>query len=274
MNYIQKGNDIIIWQNDFNLDETLDCGQAFRWRKIDSDFDCSYTGFFLNQPLTISTKDGQFIFHNTTEEDFLNIWMDYFDFKTDYSEIKKLLSKDKTLAKACKFASGIRLLRQDSWEALCSFIISQNNNIPRIKGIISRLCEYYQGFPTPQELASENIDALSFLRAGFRAKYILDASRLVASGELDLDKVAIMPISDARKALMTIKGVGPKVAECALLFGMYRTEAFPIDVWIKRVLEEYYPEGFPSFAKNISGIAQQYLFHYIRNLEKSTSQLV
>ncbi|NLP26144.1 MAG: DNA-3-methyladenine glycosylase 2 family protein [Clostridiales bacterium] len=274
MNYIQKGNDIIIWQNDFNLDETLDCGQAFRWRKIDSDFDCSYTGFFLNQPLTISTKDGQFIFHNTTEQDFLNIWMDYFDFKTDYSEIKKLLSRDKTLAKACKFASGIRLLRQDSWEVLCSFIISQNNNIPRIKGIISRLCEHYQGFPTPQELANENIDSLSFLRAGFRAKYILDASRLVASGELDLDKVAIMPIDDARKALMTIKGVGPKVAECALLFGMYRTEAFPIDVWIKRVLEEYYPEGFPSFAKNISGIAQQYLFHYIRNLEKSTSQLV
>ena len=157
------------------------------------------------------------------------------------------------MAKACKFASGIRLLRQDSWEVLCSFIISQNNNIPRIKGIISRLCEHYQGFPTPQELANENIDSLSFLRAGFRAKYILDASRLVASGELDLDKVAIMPIDDARKALMTIKGVGPKVAECALLFGMYRTEAFPIDVWIKRVLEEYYLKA-SCFAKIFLGL--------------------
>lgn len=270
MEYIQKNNDIIVWQDDFNLDETLDCGQAFRWEKVNGDFDCSYSGFFLNNPLTISAKNDQFIFHNTSEQDFLNIWVNYFDFETDYNAIKKLLSKDETLAKACEFAGGIRLLRQDKWEALCSFIISQNNNIPRIKGIISRLCEHYQGFPTPQQLATENVDSLSFLRAGFRAKYILDASRLVATGELDLDKVATMPIDDARRALMTIKGVGPKVAECALLFGMYRIEAFPVDVWIKRVLEQYYPDGFPEFAKEVSGIAQQYLFHYIRNLQKNT----
>ncbi len=273
MKYIQKDNNIIVWQNDFNLNETLDCGQAFRWEKISTSFDCTYKGFYLNHPITISAKGDHFIFHDTSEQDFLNIWVNYFDFETDYGKIKKLLSKDKTLAKACEFAGGIRLLRQDKWEALCSFIISQNNNIPRIKGIISRLCAHYQGFPSPQQLALENIDSLSFLRAGFRAKYLLDASRRIANGELDLGEIAAMPINDARKALMSIKGVGPKVAECALLYGMYRIEAFPIDVWIKRVLEQYYPNGFPEFANEYAGIAQQYLFHYIRSLQKSTTQM-
>ena len=268
MNYEIKNNDIILEQPDFDLDETLDCGQAFRWEKIPSSHGCTYSGYFLDKPLKISQDNGIFVFHDTTEDDFLNIWCDYFDFFTDYGKIKEILSQDETLKKACEFAGGIRLLRQDSWECLCSFIISQNNNIPRIKGIISRLCEHYGHFPTAAEMAAETVESLGYLRAGFRAKYLVDASGKTASGEIDLNAVSKLPLEDAQKTLMQIKGVGPKVAQCVLLFGMHHTDAFPVDVWIKRVMTEYYPVGLPDCAKGIEGIAQQYLFHYIRNLEK------
>ncbi|WP_295069641.1 DNA glycosylase [Ruminococcus sp.] len=272
MDYRIQGNDIIVYEPDLDLDETLDCGQAFRWKKIPSDHICTYEGAFVNNKLTISQTDkGSFIFHNTDENDFVSKWINYFDFETDYSELKKTFSEDETLSKACKFAGGIRLLRQDSWECLISFIISQNNNIPRIKGIIDRLCENYHGrFPDYEKLSAETPDSLSYLRSGFRAKYIADAASKVANGTIELSAISKMPIDEARSALKQIKGVGPKVAECVLLFGMYRTEAFPIDVWIKRVLAEYYPNGFPEFAKKDAGIAQQYLFHYIRSISKQS----
>ena len=270
MDYCVRNNDILVSEKDLDLDETLDCGQAFRWRKTATDYDCTYTGSFINDRLTVSqVKAGEFIFHDTTEADFLAKWRDYFDFDTDYSELKRCFSEDVTLSKACEFAGGIRLLRQDSWECLISFIISQNNNIPRIKGIIDRLCDNYGGkFPTAEQLSQETPDSLAYLRSGFRAKYLCDGAYRVDSGETDLAKIAAAPIDEARAALKAIKGVGPKVAECVLLFGMHRVEAFPIDVWIKRVLAEYYPDGFPEFARDNAGIAQQYLFHYIRNLNK------
>ena len=269
MDYTVKNNDIIVSESDLDLDETLDCGQAFRWKKIDSDYDCTYEGYFINDYLKVSqTKKGEFIFHDTDENTFINKWLDYFDFSTDYFELKRQFSEDETLSKACKFAGGIRLLKQNSWECLISFIISQNNNIPRIKGIIDRLCGNYGGeFPAPHQLAEETPDSLSYLRSGFRAKYIADAAHRISEGTTDLAAIAKMPIDEARTELKKILGVGPKVAECVLLFGMYRTEAFPIDVWIKRVLAEYYPDGFPTFAAQNAGIAQQYLFHYIRNLK-------
>ncbi|SFW15765.1 DNA-3-methyladenine glycosylase family protein [Ruminococcus flavefaciens] len=270
MDYRVQGRDIIVHEPDLDLDETLDCGQAFRWKKISSDYECTYEGFFINDKLMISQESkGNFIFHNTSENDFVSKWIRYFDFETDYSELKRCFSEDETLSKACKFAQGIRLLRQDSWECLISFIISQNNNIPRIKGIIDRLCEHYHGkFPESKQLCCETEESLAYLRSGFRAKYILDAASKTSCSEISLDKIAIMPIDEARTALKQIKGVGPKVAECVLLFGMYRTEAFPIDVWIKRVLAQYYPNGFPEFAREKGGIAQQYLFHYIRSIAK------
>ena len=272
MDYRVQGKDIIVYEPDLDLDETLDCGQAFRWKKIHSDYISTYEGAFLNDYLRISqTGKGSFIFHDTDENDFISKWIDYFDFETDYSELKRCFSEDDTLAKACSFAGGIRLLRQDSWECLISFIISQNNNIPRIKGIIDRLCEHYNGiFPDADTLSEETADSLGYLRSGFRAKYIADAADKVHTGITKLDEIAKMPIDDARTELKKIKGVGPKVAECVLLFGMYRTDAFPKDVWIKRVLSEYYPKGFPEFAAEKAGIAQQYLFHYIRNLHTQT----
>lgn len=264
MDYSVKNNDIIVYEKDFGLDDTLDCGQAFRWKKTAPD---TYEGYFLDTYLKISQNGNTFTFHDTKEKDFLNVWYDYFDFGTDYSELKRQFSEDTTLAKACEFAGGIRLLKQNAWECLISFIISQNNNIPRIKGIIDRLCSHYGKFPTAETLAAETPESLEYLRSGFRAKYICDAVKKVCDGTTDLEKIKSMPIDDARTELRKIKGVGAKVSECVLLFGMYRTEAFPVDVWIKRVMEEYYPNGFPDFTDK--GIAQQYLFHYIRNLNKS-----
>lgn len=266
MDYKTDGCDILLFQEDFNLDETLDCGQAFRWVKTDVN---TYSGYYLNFPLTISCEDsGKHLFRlkNTTERDFLDKWYNYLDLSTDYGELKKRFSEDETMSKACNYAGGIRILRQDSWEALSSFIISQNNNIPRIKGIIGRLCEHYGGYPSAENMRSETVDSLEFLRSGFRAKYLVDAVEKVLSGSVSLSEITSMPIDEARKALMTIKGVGPKVAECALLFGMHRVEAFPIDVWVKRVMERWYPNGLPDCIKGYEGIAQQYLFHYIRNL--------
>ena len=266
MDYYVKDNDIILNEKDLDLDETLDCGQAFRWKKVGSDYKCTYEGSFFNDSLRISEiSKGNFILHNTSEEEFLGRWVDYFDLRTNYSELKKQFSEDETLSKACEFAGGIRLLKQNSWECLISFIISQNNNIPRIKGIIDRLCEKYGGFPSAEQMRGVTADDLAYLRSGFRGKYLSDAVDCVNCGTVNLAEIAAAPIDEAREALKKIKGVGPKVAECVLLFGMHRTEAFPVDVWIKRVLAEYYPDGFPEFAKENAGIAQQYLFHYIRN---------
>ncbi len=260
--YRVENDDIVAKIADFDLDETLDCGQAFRWEKLS---DNCYRGEAYNTPLTIADEgEGLFRFKNTTEPQFLSVWRNYFDLDSDYGDIKSRISADETMRKACEYAGGIRLLRQDAWEALCSFIISQNNNIPRIKGIIHRLCEHFGGFPTAEALSSCTPDDLAFLRAGFRAKYIVDAAKKVAAGEVSLDRVRNAPIEDARKELMTIIGVGPKVAECALLYGMYRVEAFPVDVWIKRVMAKYYPSGLPECCIGIQGIAQQYLFHYMR----------
>ena len=269
MNYKIDGKDILIFQKDFDLDDTLDCGQAFRWVKIDEN---TYAGHYFNTPLTIKCEDkkaGIFRLYNTDESALFNTWYEYFDLGTDYSWMKERFSQDETLLKACEYAGGIRILKQNGWEALSSFIISQNNNIPRIKGIIGRLCEHYNGYPDPSQMAPETVESLSFLRSGFRAKYIVDAVSKINSGELNLDEISMLPIEEARKALMTIKGVGPKVAECVLLFGMYRTEAFPIDVWVKRVMERWYPNGLPDCVKGYEGIAQQYLFHYIRTTNQA-----
>ena len=159
---------------------------------------------------------------------------------------------------------GIRILHQEPWEAICSFIISQNNHIPRIKGIIGRLCESFGeplgsgdfAFPSPERLAVLDISALAPLRAGFRAGYLLDAAKKIATGEVSLEALSILPLEEARASLQKIRGVGPKVAECALLYGCGRMDAFPIDVWMKRVMAECYPQGLPACIQGYEGIAQ------------------
>lgn len=267
MDYEVKNEGIILSEENMSLDDTLDCGQAFRWEAVSSDYYRTYKGFFKNIPLTISETErdsGRFILHGVSEDDFLNIWFDYFDLGTDYGELKRRFFEDETLSKACRYAKGVRLLKQDGEECLISFILSQNNNIPRIKGIIGRLCEMYGGFPDFEMMKGVTADDLATLRAGFRAKYIEDCVRRVTSGEVSLEDIAKMPTEEAKKVLMTVKGIGPKVAMCVLLFGFYKTDAYPVDVWIKRVNERFYPNGLPKCVRGVEGIAQQYLFHYIR----------
>ncbi len=272
MKYEVVEKNIEIIAKDFDLEQTLDCGQAFRWEKVSEN---TFEGIAKGKFLRISSQDDKIVFHDTTPQDFEQIWVEYFDLETDYTDIKKLLCADSTLKTACDYAGGIRILRQDAWETVCSFIISQNNNIPRIKGIIARLCESFgekidggYTFPTAQALCGKSVEDLAPLRAGFRAKYIIDAAQKFASGEISCDTVSGADLDDARNVLMAIKGVGPKVADCALLFGFYKLDAFPKDVWIKRVMEKYYPKGLPKYAVKYGGVAQQYLFHYERMIGK------
>ena len=268
-NVTYKNNNVyIIGIEEFDLKQTLDCGQAFRWEEIDG----KWQGIAFNKPLVLEKdQNGTIVLYNTTKEDFELIWKDYFDLERDYSKIIEEISKNNILKTASLYGKGIRVLNQEPWETLCSFIISQNNNIKRIKGIISRLCQSFgeeingfYTFPTPQKIACLEIDDLAPLRSGFRAKYILDAARKVASGQVDLSKLKSIPIDNAREELMKIKGVGPKVADCALLFSHKHIEAFPKDVWIKRAMNVLFDGKLPDYAEKYAGIVQQYIFFYAR----------
>lgn len=253
---------------DFLPDEIFDCGQCFRWEKAE---DGSWSGIAHGRRLTVSLRGDELTLRGTDRAGFDSLWRDYFDLGRDYGAVKEFLSADPVLREAAAYSPGIRILRQEPWETLCSFIISQNNNIPRIKGIISRLCENFgkdlggaYSFPSAETLAGLDESDLAPLRCGFRARYILDAARRVAGGEVDLGGLSDIPLSDAHAALESITGVGPKVADCTLLFGCGRLECFPVDVWMKRILARYYPGGFPEKYLVYGGIAQQYLFNLAR----------
>ncbi len=253
----------------FDLPQTLDCGQAFRWEEKENGI---WQGVAFNKYLELEKlEDGTVVLYNTSEQEFNDIWRKYFDLDRDYGKIINAISSNEILKKASAYGEGIRILNQEPWETLCSFIISQNNNIKRIKGIISRLCETfgedmggYYSFPSPQKISSLTLEDLEVLRSGFRAKYILDAAKKVASGEIDLNGLKSVSIDDARNELMKIKGVGPKVADCALLFSLQHITAFPKDVWIKRALEVLFDGELPEEAKDYAGIVQQYIFFYAR----------
>lgn len=270
-------NDIIFENNkitiknaaNFDLEQTLDCGQAFRWQKDENGV---WSGIAFDRYIKLYKADNDIVILNTNKEDFYSIWFNYFDLERDYNAIINEISINKTVANAAKFGGGIRILNQDGWEALCSFIISQNNNIPRIKGIIERLCQNFgtetEGgytFPSADTLARLTIEDLAPLRCGFRAKYIIDAAQKVSNGAINLELLKKQEYFDARKTLMTIKGVGPKVADCVLLYGLGHFEAFPRDVWINRALDQLFNGELPPCTEKYGGIIQQYIFYYIRN---------
>ncbi len=264
-----NNNAIIKGLDNFDLPSTLDCGQAFRWSCDDEGV---WSGIAFGKYLRIEKKEnGDIILYNTDSESFNAIWKDYFDFERDYNLIINSISKNKILKDAAEFGKGIRVLNQEPWETLCSFIISQNNNIKRIKGIIKTLCDNFgkkidggYTFPSADRLAKLSVDDLAVLRAGFRAKYILDAALKVNSGEIDLTALSSMPVDSAREILMKIKGVGPKVADCALLFSHKHINAFPKDVWIKRAMAVLFNGELPKEAIPYAGIVQQYIFFYAR----------
>ena len=264
----QNGNIELHEAKNFVLIETLDCGQAFRWQEISPNM---WQGVAFGRLLKIGSADGIITLYDTTEEDFNLIWREYFDLDRNYGEILSTLSQNEVLKTAGEFAGGIRILKQEPWEALCSFIISQNNNIPRIKGIVERLCENFgdeieggYSFPTAQKISKLTLDDLAVLRSGFRAKYILDGAIKFANNEINHNVLYKGDIDDARAELEKIKGVGPKVADCVLLFGYGRIEAFPRDVWIKRAMEKLFDGKLPDVAVGYEGIVQQYIFHYAR----------
>ncbi len=267
MNYIVE-NDYIKIEKNFDLAQTLDCGQAFRWKEEEG-FWCGIAfGKFLKLK-----QDESFIYFYCGEKDFNEVWAEYFDLNTDYEEIKAEISRlDERLIDITKFAPGIRILKQDAWEGLCSFIISQNNNIARIKGIVQRLCENFgektdfgYTFPSLETIAKCSEDDLAPIKSGFRAKYILSAANMLNDGEIDVNDIKEMDIDKAREELKKIKGVGPKVADCALLYGFYKTECFPMDVWMIRAMKELLPNLDPKDLGKNAGIAQQYIFHYSRH---------
>ena len=306
---------------DFNLDHIFDCGQCFRWSRQE---DGSYTGIAMGKAVNVSLKEvpagegsgadgtcgpgegqprlesGKFqprldlVIDNCSKEDFEKIWRSYLDLDRDYGAIKATLAEsDQVMAKAIEGGSGIRILKQELWETMVSFIISQNNNIPRIKGCIENLArlfgepagEYggveYFNVPSAEVMSCLTAEDLAPCRLGYRAPYLVETARQVMErGGVEAvaaDLEAASTPEEACEYLRGFQGVGPKVASCIALFGLGRLGAFPIDVWVRRVMNRLYGidekdiKGMNAYAAEHfgvnGGIAQQYLFYYIRGLD-------
>ena len=263
--------------SDFNLERIFECGQCFRF---DADEKGEYTGVAFGRAVRLRCEgsgDELRVFISGSLNDFESIWREYFDLDRDYAQIRKQLSIDDYMKKATEFGKGIRILRQDKWEALCSFIISQCNNIPRIKSIISALCREFGneiefeggicfGFPSAERIAALSESDLAPLRCGYRAEYIISAARSVADGKICLESLSKLEPAKARAELKKLRGVGDKVADCAALFGLHMLDSFPLDVWMKRAIKDQYGKGFdPAVFSPYAGIAQQYIFYYARS---------
>ena len=281
MKYTEQNGTIYV--NDlkyYDLRQIFDCGQCFRFQPnqdgVWSGVTCGkYLQLVQRHPNTVEITGVTVEEFETYIKTFLCLSEDYEPIRAD---IAAHFPEDPVMKEAMEFGSGIRILRQEPWEAICSFIISQNNNIPRIKKIIETLAQTFgepiggghYAFPTADALANAGTERIFACRTGFRAKYLYDAALKVTSGEIILDEIAEMTTKDAAAVLQTIKGVGSKVAACALLFGFGKLDAFPIDVWMKRILHEYYQDRLnTALLGRYAGIAQQYLFYYIRNRKPS-----
>ena len=300
----KKGARIIINDlTDFDLDQILDCGQCFRWKREDDTDKPTWYGVVDGSFARISTekqKNDSDEFTSITIESYdkdESFWIKYLDLDRDYASIKNQLTNgDPVMTNAVREGEGIRILRQDVWETLISFIISQNSNIPRIRSCIESLCREfgkeigeYKGekmysFPDLKTLASLKEDDLRVCRLGYRTKYIAEAARQISRDDgAVLDVAASMSDKDALKYLLGLSGIGPKVASCIMLFSMGKLNIFPIDVWVKRVMNRLYAinENDISAMKNYAeqnfgrygGIAQQYLFYYIRKIADTKPEL-
>lgn len=258
---------------DFSLSGTLLSGQCFRWQE---DGNGGITGAAGDRAATLFQTGGTVTVTGDRREDAPQFWHSYLDLDTDYCTIRcHSVAAEPRLAAAAGRCGGVHILRQQPWEALCSFIISQNNNIPRIRTIIDRLCRKYgavipdsadeqHAFPSPEAIASASPDELRELGCGYRADYLPAAAKDVLCGRFDPEALRAMPLEEAQKALQTMKGIGPKVADCVLLYGLHRLDAFPRDVWIKRALADEFRDTPLQFSP-YAGVAQQYIFEYIRS---------
>lgn len=287
MKIYEENNSVVLeGVEDFNIKHIFECGQCFRWKQEENE---SYTGVAKGKILNVEEKGDKIYLNNTNLEDFNNIWHDYFDLGTNYTEIKnKLKEMDEYLDKATDFGWGIRILKQDQWEMLISFIISSNNRIPMIQKAIDNLSkkfgkfigEYngkeYYAFPTPQELSRASKEEIRACQTGFRDKYIKSTADAVANNNDNVYGYSMLDTEQCRKELLKFNGVGPKVCDCISLFGMQKYDTFPVDVWVKRVMQEFYVDEDMSLPKirayaldkfgELAGFAQQYLFYYAREL--------
>lgn len=279
---------ITVTAADFDIRQTLECGQCFRYEKM---ADYHYRVTAMGKVVYIRQRGADIEVYPATDAEFREIWSPYFDLGRDYSAIKSALSENcGVMRAAAAFAPGLRILNQDIWETLVSFIISQHNAIPNIARVVNTLSERYgtpvadktahkihYSFPGPEALLRAGIDGLTACKAGFRARYIIDACESVLSGKVSIDKNTASSTDELREMLMQIKGVGGKVADCVLVFGYRRTDCFPTDIWVKRAAEKFYFGGNPTDIKEIhrfaaekfgenAAYASQYLFHYIRSI--------
>lgn len=277
-----KNNDLMVKISDFDPFQTFMCGQCFRWYQ---DLGGIWTGIVMGRCLKLHWDGEYFTFFNMEEKEFLEKWVPYFDLNTDYAAIKAKLSKmDEHLEKAVAFGSGIRLLRQDLWETLLSFLISQNNGVPRIKQIVEALSLHFgkpipghcdrHAFPEANDLAAASLEELNSCRGGYRCRYILSTAKKLQESPNLLNQIRSLSKEEARALCLSFTGIGEKVADCILLYSGTDRSAFPIDRWIKRVMEALYfkketdQKAIRAFSReyfgNLAGIAQQYLFYYAR----------
>lgn len=284
----EDGKVILQEVKNFNIKQVVECGQCFRWEKVK---ELDYIGVAHGRVIEVIQEGDTVTILNTNEEDFKNIWFDYFDLARDYSKVKEALANDEILGKSVEYGYGIRILNQEHFEILISFIISARNSIPSIMKTIKKISEKwgnaieykgntYYTFPTPEVLKDATLEEIQETGASFRSKYIIDTISNVnksledGNKEFDLDYIASLSADECHTELQKFKGVGAKVADCIMLFSMAKYSAFPVDVWVKRAMIFFYgaEEGSLNkiriFARNkfgeVAGFAQQYLFYYAR----------
>ncbi|MEW8956486.1 DNA-3-methyladenine glycosylase [Clostridium sp.] len=298
-NNIEEFNEGIIIKEvkNFELPHIFDCGQCFRWERQENG---NYIGVAFQRVIEVEKKGSDVYLYNATKDDFENIWLEFFDLNRDYTAIKDELSKDEILKKSVEFGHGIRLLKQDPFEMVISFIISANNRIPMIRKAINTISskwgktlsykgKTYYAFPTLEDFSKVSLEEIEECGVGFRAKYIYDTVKKIYNfkngvkednislGEeinWDLNYIKALSDDECHKALQNFSGIGPKVADCIMLFSMEKYSAFPVDVWVKRAMQHFYLAPDVSLKKmrdfarekfdNLSGFAQQYLFYYAR----------
>lgn len=297
-----EDNKIILKETkSFNIKQILECGQCFRWDKITDE---NYIVVAYGKVIEVLQEGTTVYIYNSNQEDFNNIWLNYFDLERDYSSIKEELSKDEILKKSVEFGYGIRILNQETFEMLISFIISARNSIPAIKKTVSKISEKwgdkiqykdkeYYAFPTPEQLKAATLEEIKETGASFRSKYIVDTIAKVNNAlelkekskgdyevskdeelQYDLEYIKALSDDECHIALQGFMGVGAKVADCIMLFSMAKHSAFPVDVWVKRAMIHFYVAPDVSLNKmrvlarekfgSLSGLAQQYLFYYAR----------
>lgn len=271
----------------FSIPQICESGQCFRLNAVSEDtYELLAGSRYLKIKIQKSAADkpdgtenadicGKTVLYCTPEE-YRSFWREYFDLSVSYTDyIDQIDEQDNYLKSAAEFGSGIRILRQDTWEMIITFIISQQNNIPRIKSLIEALSErfgkrrmtpegrVYYTFPRAEELSGTTEEELREMKLGYRSKYICQTARMVADGKIDLEALKKMEYAKARTELMRLSGIGGKVADCICLFALHQMDAFPVDTHIKKVMELHYPDGFPfGKYKGCAGVMQQYIFYY------------